>query len=313
MAARTIRVAVPDLVSNSYFPAIAAVELGCFRDEGLDPKLELIFPNFKAYEALRQGKIDIVAAPAHVAFRAFPEGKGLKLLSALAQGMFWLLVMRSTLRAKRGDVNAVRGRTIGAAPLVDLGLKHLLAEAGVDPERDVKIVGVSGMMEPGVSFGVAAAKALAERQLDGFWANAMGAENAVRSKVGTVILDVRRGLGPASAADYTFSALSTSDAVIERDPALVEKAVRAVVKAQRLLKAIPRLATQVGRGLFPPAEAGVIADIIARDAAFYDAAISQAAIDGLNRFSCAVGLLTAPGPYEQLVATRFQGLWRGPG
>jgi ABC-type nitrate/sulfonate/bicarbonate transport system substrate-binding protein len=311
MRAKTVRVAVPDLVSNSYFPAIAAVELGCFREEGLTPKIELIFPNFKAYEALRAGKVDVVAAPAHVALRAFPEGRGLKLLAALAQGMFWLLVMRTTLGAKPGDVNAVRGRTIGAAPMVDLGLKHLLAEAGIDPERDLCIIGVDGMMEPGVSFGVVAAKALAEGKIDGFWANAMGAENAVRAGVGTVILDVRRGLGPATAAHYTFSALSTSEAAIERDPALVDKAVRAVVKAQRLLKGIPRLAAQVGRTLFPPAEARVIADIIARDAAFYDATIPQAAIDGLNSFATAMGLLTQPLAYDSVVATQFQGLWRG--
>ena len=308
---RAVRLAVPDLVSNSYFPAIAAVELGCFREEGLTPKLELIFPNFKAFEALRAGKIDIVAAPAHVALRVFPEGEGLKLLAALAQGMFWVLVMRAKLRAKPGDVNAVRGRTIGAAPMVDLGLKHLLAEAGIDPERDVKIVGVEGMMEPGVSFGVAAAKALAEGQIDGFWANAMGAETAVRSGVGKVILDVRRGLGPAVAAHYTFSALSTSEKAIERHPDIVDRSVRAVVKAQRLLKGIPRLATDVGRKLFPPAEADVIADIIARDVAFYDAAISQDAIDGLNRFGTAMGLLKKPMAYENVVATQFQGLWRG--
>lgn len=311
MSTKTVRLAVPDLVSNSYFPAIAAIELGCFRDEGLDASCELIFPNFKAYEALRDGRIDVVAAPAHVAFRAFPGARGLKLLAALAQGMFWLLVMRSELGATPGDVNAVRGRTIGAAPMVDLGLKHLLAEAGIDPERDVRIVGVPGTMEPGVSFGVAAAQALAAGQIDGFWANAMGAENAVRSGVGRIILDVRRGLGPASAAHYTVSALSTSDAVIARDPDLVERSVRAVVKAQHALKADPALATIVGRKLFPPAEAAVISDIIARDVAFYDATLAPAAIDGLNRFSCAMGLLAAPVAYDQIVATRFRDLWAG--
>jgi hypothetical protein len=50
---KVARVAVPDLVSNSYFPAIAAIELGFFKQEGLDVAHELIFPNYKAYEALR--------------------------------------------------------------------------------------------------------------------------------------------------------------------------------------------------------------------------------------------------------------------
>ena len=29
-----LRIAVPDLVSNSYFPIIAAVEMGFFKEEG---------------------------------------------------------------------------------------------------------------------------------------------------------------------------------------------------------------------------------------------------------------------------------------
>jgi NitT/TauT family transport system substrate-binding protein len=154
------RIAVPDLVSNSYFPAIAAIELGFFARERLDVAHELIFPNYKAYEALRDGKIDFVAGPAHALFRAFPECEGAKLLAALAQGMYWLLVMRTDLAATPGDVNAVKGRKIGAAPLVDQGLKRLLIDAGLDLDRDgVRIVGVPGASEPGVSFGVAAAKA----------------------------------------------------------------------------------------------------------------------------------------------------------
>ena len=60
------RIAVPDLVSNSYFPAIAAIALDLFAKEGLDAELRLIFPNFKAYEALRDGEVDFVAGPAHV-------------------------------------------------------------------------------------------------------------------------------------------------------------------------------------------------------------------------------------------------------
>ena len=304
------RIAVPDLVSNSYFPAIAAIELGFFAREGLDVAHELIFPNYKAYEALRDGKIDFVAGPAHVAFRACPEGEGAKLLAALAQGMYWLLVMRADLAATPGDVNAVKGRTIGAAPLVDQGLKLLLIDAGLDLDRDgVRIVGVPGASEPGVSFGVAAAKALADGKLDGFWANAMGAENAVRAGVGKVILDVRRGLGPPAAFHYTLPALVTSDDVIRRDPDMAAAAVRAVVKAQRALKDDVGLATKVGQALFPPPEAALIAHVVARDLPYYDPAISEAAVAGLNRFALASGLLRRALPYGRVVAMEFRHLW----
>ena len=50
-----MKVVIPDLVSNSYFPAIVAVEMGFFKQEGLDAELELIYPVQKCYEALRDG------------------------------------------------------------------------------------------------------------------------------------------------------------------------------------------------------------------------------------------------------------------
>ena len=38
-----MRIAVPDLVSNSYFPAVAAIKLGFFEAQGMDVELEMIF------------------------------------------------------------------------------------------------------------------------------------------------------------------------------------------------------------------------------------------------------------------------------
>jgi ABC-type nitrate/sulfonate/bicarbonate transport system substrate-binding protein len=271
---------------------------------------ELIFPNYKAFEALRDERIDFVAGPAHALFRAFPEWRGAKLVAALAQGMYWLLVMRADLAATPGDIDAVKGRTIGAAPLVDQALRRMVIESGIDLDRDgVRIVGVPGADAPGVSFGVAAAQALADGKLDGFWANAMGAENAVRQGIGTVILDVRRGLGPAFAFHYTMPVLVTSDRAIARDADMVAAAVRAVVDAGRALKADVSLATKVGRALFPPAEAELIADVVARDLPYYDATISEQAVAGINRFAKACGLIRETAPYDRVVASQFRELW----
>src|SRR6202790_5874898 len=101
------------MISNSYFPAIAAIELGMFRDEGLDVALEMIFPVDKAYEAMRDGAVDFVGGSAHSALAAFPEWEGAKLLCAQAQGMYWFLVMRADIGATRGDAGVVRGGRIG--------------------------------------------------------------------------------------------------------------------------------------------------------------------------------------------------------
>ena len=91
----------------------------------------------------------------------------------------------------------------------------------------------------------------------------MGAEVAVRSGIGNVALDPRRGLGPPAARDFTFAALVTTERLIEDSPATAEGAVRAVVAAQKALMDGPvHGAAQVGRRLFPPDEAGLIEDLV---------------------------------------------------
>ena len=307
----TLKLAVPDLISNSYFPVAASVALGFFRKQGLDAAIELIFPVSKAYEALRDGVVDFVGGSAHSALAAFPEWRGVKLLGAQAQGMYWFLVMRADLAVKRGDLSCVKGRHIGAAPWVEMGLRRLLIDGGIDLERDrVTIAPVPGTGgEPTVNFGLAAAKALEDGRIDGFWANGMGTEVAVRRGVGTVVLDVRRGDGPQGCFDYTFASLATTDRLIAERPAEAEAAIRAVVATQQALKQNPDRATEAGKMLFPPSEAALIADLIRRDLPYYDVVIPARAITGMNRFARDLGILKGDPAYREIVATQFAGCW----
>jgi ABC-type nitrate/sulfonate/bicarbonate transport system substrate-binding protein len=301
-----MKLAVPDMISNSYFPAIAAAQLGFFRQEGLDVEVELVFPVDKAYAALRDGAVDFVGGSAHSALAAFPEWQGVKLLCAQAQGMYWFLVMHKDLGVTRGDVAGVKGRSIGAAPWVEMGLRGLLASTGIDLVGDaVKIAPVPGALAAGVNFGVTAAKALEERKIDGFWANGMGAEVAVRRGVGTIVLDVRRGDGPKECFNYTMASIAATDRLIERSPEIAAAAVRSIVKTQAALKNDVSLATGVGRKLFPPEEAALIAELIRRDLPYYDAKITPEFVAGMNAFARSMGILSGDVPYERIVATRL--------
>jgi ABC-type nitrate/sulfonate/bicarbonate transport system substrate-binding protein len=302
-----MKLAVPDMISNSYFPAIAAIELGFFRQEGLDVELELIFPVDKAYAALRDGAVDLVGGSAHSALAAFPQWRGVKLLCAQAQGMYWFLVMHTDFAARRGDVGAVRGARIGAAPWVEMGLRGLLAAAGIDPVRDrVTIAPVPGAQGAGVNFGVTAAQALAERKIDGFWANGMGAEVAVRNGVGSIVLDVRRGDGPKPCFNYTMASLAAADRLVESAPAAAAAAIRAIERTHAALKTDLALATRVGRKLFPPAQAELIAELIARDLPYYDTTISETFVAAMNAFARERGILQGDVPYEQIVAAQLR-------
>ena len=301
----TIRVAIPDLISPSYFPAIAAVEMGFLPGA----TLELLYPVTKTYEELREGRLDFVGGASHAPLYAFKDWHGCRLLCALAQHMYWFLVVRADLKPKKGDLQILRGLRIGAAPGPADGLKRMLADSGIDPERELNIAPVPATA--GVSFGLAAASALEKGAVDGFWANGMAADIALRGGFGTLVIDARHGDWPKNAQHYTFSALVATQKTIDERPDAVTAAIRAVVRAQRALKNDPSLAAAAAKRHFPAAELALIPELVRRDAPYYDPAISRETVDSLNAFAQATGLLSGATAYEQVVATQFQSLWCG--
>jgi ABC-type nitrate/sulfonate/bicarbonate transport system substrate-binding protein len=304
-----MRIAAVDLITNTCFPVLTADELGLFKAEGVEVEIELL-PMLRATRALRAGAVDaMIAGSVYDLLTEFPGWNGAKIVMAVSQGTPWLLVVRADLAAKRGDINAVKGLRLTAAEGPDHTLKQMLIRAGIDPKRDLELVDLPGVNDPGVSFGVFAAKALAEAKIDGFWANAMGAETVVSRGIGKILIDVRRGDDPGDARHFTFAAFATTEAYIQRQTASVEAAVRAVIKAQKALRAEPSLARKVGQSKFPPDAAALIARTIERDVMFYDPVVSEQAIAGLNGFAQAIGYLSGPVPYEQVVDVRFRKLW----
>jgi ABC-type nitrate/sulfonate/bicarbonate transport system substrate-binding protein len=304
-----MRIAAVDLVSNTCFPLLAADELGLFKAEGLDVEIELL-PMLRGTQALRDGTVDLMAAGSvYDILTEFPGWKGAKIVVALSQGTPWLLVVRADLDARRGDLNAVRGLRITAAEGPDQALKQMLIRAGIEPGRDLDIVELDGAHGRDVSFGVFAARALEAGQIDGFWANAMGAETAVSRGAGKILIDVRRGDDPGDVRHFTFAAVATTDRYLGGSAASVEGAVRAIVTAQRMLRADPSLAQRIGQGKFPPEAAALITRTIERDVAFYDPVITEAAVINMNKFAQAIGHLPGPVPYEQVVDLGFRKYW----
>ncbi len=305
-----MRIAAVDLISNTCFPALAADELGFFKAEGLDARIELV-ASLGATKALHDGSADaMIAGSVHDVLTEFPQWKGVKIVVALSKGTPWLLVVRADLTAKRGDLSAIKGLRLTAAEGPDLALRQMLIGAKIDPDRDLQIIELPGAKARDVSFGVFAARALEAGQIDGFWANAMGAETAVSRGVGKVLVDVRRGDDPGEVRRFTFAGMVTSDIFSESNPAAVSAAVRAIVKTQKALKADPRLAAEVGRRKFPKEAADLISTVVKRDLVFYDPVILQEEVEAMNRFAQAVGHLSGAVPYDEVVATRFRDSWQ---
>jgi NitT/TauT family transport system substrate-binding protein len=305
------KLSVADLDSPSYFVATAAVELGFFRDEGIDVELQREYGGPVGPERLRDGALDFYGGPAYAATRAFPDWTGAKLLCALSQYSYWFLAVRADLPAQRGDLGALKGLRISSSMEAPVhGLRHMLAESGLNLERgDAQIV-PAPPTHGGRFMGHAGVEAIRQGLADAYWGNGMRLALGEQAGVAKLHLDLRRGDGPPGARFYNFAALATTERLIAEHPEAAAGAVRAIVKAQRALKADPSLAAGIAERLFPAEETPLIAGLVARDAPFYDAAISREAIDGLNAFAKARGLTAETVPYERLVATQFHDLWK---
>ena len=257
--------------------------------------------------ALRDGAVDFVGGSAHSALAAFPQWQGVKLLCAQAQGMYWFLVMRADLGAKRGDLSVVKGRSIGAAPWVEMGLRRLLIEAGIDlgarwRARSRRCRARSGPASISASLPPRrwrSARSTASGRTA--WAPRWRCDAASAPSCSTCAA----ATGPKRCFNYTMAAIATTDALIERSPATAAAAVRAITKTHAALKQDVTLATKVGQKLFPPPQAELIAELIRRDLPYYDTTISRDFVAGMNAFARDIGILKGDVPYEQIVA--FEG------
>ncbi|MDT2024115.1 ABC transporter substrate-binding protein [Methylocella sp. CPCC 101449] len=295
------RLMVADVDSPSYFVATAAVKLGFFKQEGVDVEFVPEYGAKHGPEQLRDGAIHFFGGPAFAATRAFPAWKGAKLLCALAQHSYWFMGVRKDIEIARGDIKALKGLRISSSfAFPRTALRHMLVEAGLDMDHDdVRILqSLPTESEWHSRDGV---KAIQENYADGFWGNGMRLALAEKAGLAKVHLDLRRGDGPPGARHYNFAALTTTDALIEKEPEVAAAAVRAIVATQKALQADPSLAKKVGDELFPGDEADLMPTLVARDAPFYDATITAEAVDGLNTFAMANGLIQQPLAYEQIV------------
>lgn len=304
------RIWVPDLDSPSYFVAIAAVELGFFKEQGVP--VEFVYNTMQGPELMREGKLDFIAGPAYAGVRAFPAWKGIKLLCALSQYSYWFLAVRATLNVKRGDLAALKGLRISAAPAwPEMALRHMLTQAGLDLERD-KIA----IVPPPPPYGDKGYMArngvdtIIQNKADAYWGNGMRVAIGEQLGLAKLHVDLRRGDGPAGARYYNFPALTAPERLINEHRDAAAGAIRAIVKAQTALKADPSISTEIAKKLFPADEAELIAGLIERDTPFYDAEISGEAVDGLMKFAKSSGLIKDVVPYDDLVATGFKSLWR---
>jgi NitT/TauT family transport system substrate-binding protein len=286
-----------------FLPLYAADQLGYFKGEGITAQFVDFEGGAEVTTAMVGGSIDTGGTMVERPLILAEKGFGAKNLMALENRNPLHLVIRKDHPAK--EVKDLKGTKLGmtrAGSGTDLSLRALLKDAGLEPDREVAIIGIGG-----VSSATAALKA---GQVDGYMgAEPAGAIAVQQLKLARYFVDPRIGQGPKFLQYMTFSTLQASDKWLAANPQLAERMVRALVKTLKRMREDPESAVGVGQKLFPTMDVAVIRSIIAIEKNTYSPAITEEAMRLCNQFQKQVGSVKTDIPYDKVVATQFKHLW----
>lgn len=216
------------------------IERGCFRDEGLDLSLKVVFGGPEIAARYDAGSLKIGELGSPPATTAIAKGARFHIVaSSVRRRALQYLVVHPSIR----DWQDLRGRTVAALSIGSCSywfMRTVLAHHGLDPDRDVSIVGL-GERYPRVTSlfdsGELHAAVLSEPNIS------IG-EDGGHFRVMQSLTD------PAFCPAMQWSVIVANDDVIAHEPALVQAVLRGCVKSYRHAAANPQELAEFGAAFF---------------------------------------------------------------
>lgn len=284
-----------------------AKEKGFFKDQGV--RIDYFhFPGgARARDALIAGNVEFTdMVSAHVA-TARLKGRPLKIVGSLFNREFWTLVVRRDLQGRVKSVADLKGLTLGATTAGSgshVHLARLVKQAGLDPDRDVKIVFVGELSTMYT--------ALRAGKIDAMMGWQPAPVMAARDQAGYVLVDYTRPeehariMGAPESLAYIFA---TREEVIQNKPELVRRMVEALARAAAWVHENP--ADQVAAALQPEMkiEREVLVEALRQSLASIpkNASVSLRAYNSAMEPLVQAGILARLVPFEEAVDPRFAG------
>jgi ABC-type nitrate/sulfonate/bicarbonate transport system substrate-binding protein len=221
--------------------AIVMQKMGVFKSERIDAQF-IIFPDSTvATRALIDGQIDyLVASNDRPVINAEAGGPPFKVVMGLAERPPWTWIVHPGTSINPGDPpSKLKGLTIGDGGLNTTqryAERYLLAQAGLDPDRDVQFKVMP--QDPTI-----ATAAFERGDVDLLSAIEPTTSTLISRKTGRVYLDLRTPGSPAEFASKE-SLVSRAD-YIAKNPAMVRRVVSATCRSVKEAKSDPHRVAQL--------------------------------------------------------------------
>jgi NitT/TauT family transport system substrate-binding protein len=234
-----IRLAVGTTVLNVGYPMLTlAVTLGYWKEEGYDVELLPVGASLQAIQQMVAGNAEFAEVNASVIVQSNVRND-LPVRIVMANGVIdWAVAVDADGPIK--SVKDLKGKTLGVFSLATGGIAYLnsyLRANGLDPARDVEMVPL-GLGAPPV-------EALRTNKVQGllYWAAAVSTFENAGLKLRKLVGDDWR-----SYPDYS---MSTMQATIDKDPAVVIAMARGAAKATVFALANPDCARKLHWARYP--------------------------------------------------------------
>ena len=230
---KKVKLTMP-VVALSMIPVYLAQANGYFREDGLD--VEMITTNGAGpdIKALIAGEVDFSFTPGDNVMLAYQEGKRVVMVMTGFRRLVINWAMHKDVARARGitettplaeKLKALKGLTVGvtqAGALTSHLAMFVIRKAGYVPQQDVHVIPIGS--------GPTWLAALENRKVDVALTATPVPETAIDRGFAIMFIDNARGEDP-SVPEFLMECLITRPDVIEKNPDLVRRMVRALLRA----------------------------------------------------------------------------------
>jgi NitT/TauT family transport system substrate-binding protein len=299
-AQRTLLVAEPQH-GMGYFPLYAAIRNGYFAEDGLDVKTMTVDGGSSHTNAVLTGQaFAFIGGPEHNAYAKLKGGELRAVANVVDRGNVYYSARKGS-EPKPGVAwpEYFKGKSFavglyGGTP--NSITRYLLKKWGLDARTDVTLIEmttpaiIAAVRGGRAEIGVSSEPMLTQGVRQGIWSEP--------------IINIPKELGP-----YAYSSINVRLETIQKEPELVQKFVRGVVRGIKYVYGDPDAAATIAKKEFPTMP---IEDLKATmDRTFADGLwsrdgmITQEAWTTGEAVVLAAGILKKPVPYDDIIDMRF--------
>ena len=296
----------------SAIPLLTAKAKGFFADEGLDVKFDYFGSGPAAVASLLGGSSQFLYGALVDNLKAVHRGQPLVVTMAGLSELTVALVIRKDIALKLGhpptvkDLKGLRIGTLGRGGFTDLATRYTLKVNGIDPDKEATLIPIRGGDRQIIAGKAGEVDAL---MLSDPWP-VLAVEKLDEWRY---VINYTTGEGPELFRHFGFSMLQSSKPYIAKNRQIVEKMVRATIRAQNFIGDPKNLdeVVRIALSEFKDYDPAVLRRTMEISAKAFRPQVEASMIEKNTELLRVTDQASGAMPtYEDLVDKSFQPLWK---